>query len=178
MMVKNTKLFSLFLLFLFSCGQQPFKDKPNHPNWTILNLPNNWTLEAPSNFKDSSATGIDSQPGYIYSTTDSIFLDFDSGRELFHKADCDIQRQIQKEKRSTLLDLFNERSGFKHTLTIDTIEKRIASIITPIIVGNGITHISIQDCSTGEWLAISGNNLTKQQQKIVLGIFKTIRNQR
>jgi hypothetical protein len=168
-------VFSIFLLFIFSCEQKPYKDKPNHLDWKSLDLPNNWTIEVPKNFKDSTAQGIDSAPGYIYSTTDSISLDFDSGRELFHKQDCEFSKQVDDAKKSPYAELFNERTGFNHKILVDTIGNRIASIILPTESGKGNIHLSIDDCLTGAWLGISERNLTEAQQKIVLEIFKTIR---
>lgn len=170
-------IFLLLSVLLLSCGQRPYKDITEKPDWTILNLPNGWTLQAPKNFKDSSDQGIDSNPGYIFSTLDSIFLKFDSGEEITHKHECDFQKEVDEAKRPYMLSKYKKQTGISHIQRVDTIGDRVASIITSTKVGKGITNISINDCSTGAWLGITGNDLTPDKQALVLEIFRTIRMQ-
>lgn len=182
-------IFLLFGNFLFSYGQRLYKDKPKHSDWETFNLPDNWTLQAPKNFKDSTFLGIDTNPGYIYSTKDKIFLEFNSGQDfpttIINKkgqivkinSDCNFRKEVDRKKKditSYRIPLFNGLYGVSHIFRIDTIGNRVASIITPKLVGKGVTDISIEDCSTGKYLTISGYDLTASVQTLVLEICKTI----
>lgn len=182
-------IFLLFGHFLFSYGQRPHKDKPKHSDWETFNLPDNWTLQAPKNFKDSTFLGIDTHPGYIYSTKDKIFLEFDSGQDLptiiinkkgqivKDNSYCDFRKEVDREKKaitSYSIPFFNGQYGVSHIFRIDTIGNRVASIIIPKVEGKGVTNIKINDCSTGQYLIITGYDLTVSVQTLVLEICKTI----
>src|SRR5258708_2996686 len=107
----KTIIFLLFGYFVLSYGQRPYKDKPQHLDWETLRLPDNWTLQGPKNFKDSIYRGIDSHPGYIYSTRDNIRLQFDSGHdfptEIINKngqvvkdnSYCNFRKEVDREKK-------------------------------------------------------------------------------
>jgi hypothetical protein len=185
-----TIIFLLFGHLMFSYGQRPDKDKPKHSDWETINLPDNWTLQAPINFKDSTSLGIDSQPGYIYSTKDKIFLEFNSGQDfptvilnkngqvVKHNSDCNFRKEVDREKKDLttyMIPFYNGHYRVSHVFCIDTIGNRVASIITPKVVGKGVTNISIKDCSTGKYLSITGYDLTASIQNLVLEICRTIR---
>ena len=174
MTTQKTIIFLLLCILLLSCGR-PYKEIPEHSDWTSLNLPNGWTLQAPKNFKSSSAQGIDSDPGYIYSTLDSIFLEYDSS--VGHKFDCDFEKEIAEAKMPYMLSTYKQRTGINHIQSVDTIGDRAASIITSTQTDKGITQISIQDCKTGASLGITGNNLSADKKTLVLEIFRTVRMQ-
>ena len=185
----KTIIILLFGHFLFSYGQRPYKDKPQHSDWETLKLLDNWTLQAPRNFKDSTILAIDNHGGYIYSTKDNIRLEFTSGHDRgnlqphiighkLKKPDCNFRKQVERKKKDAVtyyIPFLNGNYGVVHVFRIDTIGDRVASIITPKVVGKGVTNISVEDCPTGRYLIITGYDLTASIQNLVLEICRTIR---
>jgi hypothetical protein len=180
-----TKLFSgffvIFLVTASSCTRQNNKTVIINPNWTKRSLNNGWTIYLPKYFKDSTLQGTDSQPGYISSESDSILLNFDSGGDLILKGKlpgnyCDLSNQVKIAKSAIEND---EQDYFRaenkiYNLRIDTIDKRVAIIRTPIIKGKHKVEIHINDCKSGKWLSIYGENFSKEKETLILKIFETI----
>jgi hypothetical protein len=148
------------------------------PTWIKHNLPNGWTISAPSKFRTGNLQGIDSQPGYISSAEDSILLNYDTGTDMLPKnRDCDFSKEVQNAK-SRILNQEEDYSGGIRTLydlRIDTIDEKVAIIKTPKIKGNGQMTISIQDCKTGAWIGIHGKDFNLEREKFGVKIFETIK---
>jgi len=173
---KNILLLTLSLT-IFSCGTTTKKDPIVNPEWTKFNLPNGWTLHAPKNFTSKALQGIDSQPGVINSNQDSIYLQYDSGTEMLKRENCSFQNSFAKAKDNIEHGFYKNfyEVPLLHIAYIDTIDNKIAVIVKPTKEGEGTVGISISSCETGEWLRITGTNLTSQKEKLVLEIFKTIK---
>ncbi len=170
-------IIATILLFLFiSCESRKTKEKPSHPNWVTLTLPNGWQLQTPRNFKDTTVQGIDSDPGYIYSKSDSIVLQFDSGVELSPKDNCDFDKQIADAKKDIVSGFYKDfyKVPTLHKAFIDTIDNKVATFVLPTQTGKGIVGISISDCQSGHWLGIRGQNLNDKREKLVVEILKTL----
>ncbi len=173
--LKNILLLTLSLT-IFSCRTTNKKDLIVNPEWTKLNLPNGWTLYAPKNFATKTLPGIDSQPGVINSNQDSIYLQYDSGTEMLKREKCSFQNSFAKAKKEIENGFYRDfyKVPLLHTAYIDTVDNKIAVIVKPTKEGEGTVGISISSCETGEWLGITGTNLTREKEKLVLEIFKTI----
>jgi hypothetical protein len=166
-----------FLTLFFSCEPRHLKEQPEHPNWITLTLPNGWQLLTPNDFKDTTVQGVDSDPGYIYSKSESIMLYFDSGAELLPKEDCDFNKQLADAKRNIDFGFYKDfyKVPTLHKAFIDTIDNKIATFVIPTQTGKGTVGISISDCETGLWLGIRGQNLNTEQEKLVLEILQTLK---
>ena len=170
-----------FYLSFFSCRQTSNKTVIINPDWTKRNLNNGWTIYLPKYFKDSALKGIDSQPGYISSKPDSILLNFDSGGEHVLKGKlsngyCNFSNQVKiatEEIKNDEQDYFGESSKI-YNLRIDTIDKKVAIIRTPILKGKNRVEINIKDCESGKWLSIYGENFSEERENLILKIFETI----
>jgi hypothetical protein len=176
----KTLINSLFIalsLIVLSCRQTNNQEITINSEWTKLNLPNGWTLYAPKNFTTKTLQGIDSEPGVINFNQDSIYLQYDSGTEILKREKCSFQNSFEKAKED--IDNGVYKGFYKvpsvHTAYIDTIDNKIAVIVKPAQNGEGTVGISFSDCETGEWLGITGTNLTIEKEKLVLEIFKTIK---
>jgi hypothetical protein len=170
-------IITTILLFLFiSCESRKTKEKTKHPDWVTLTLPNGWQLQTPKNFKDTTVQGIDSDPGYIYSKSDSIVLQFDSGVELLPKDDCDFSKQVDEAKKDIISGFYKDfyKVPTLHKAYIDTIDNKVATFVLPIQTGKGTVGISISDCKSGHWLGIRGQNLNGKREKLVLDILNTL----
>jgi hypothetical protein len=171
----------IFFLSFSSCRQANNKTVIINADWTKRNLNNGWTIYLPKHFKDSALKGIDSQPGYISSKSDSILLNFDSGGELLIKGKlssnyCDFSNQVKiatEEVKNDDQDYFGETNKIYH-LRIDTIDKKVAIIRTPILKGKNRVEINIKDCESGKWLSIHGENFSEEKENLILKIFETI----
>ena len=177
--MKNIIADSLFLLGLTSsiCNQSFKKETTNHSDWIKLSLPNGWILQAPKGFRAKTLQGIDSEPGVINSKQDSIYLQFDSGTEMMKKRDCSFTNNIEKAKESIEKGFYKTfyKIPSEHIAYVDTIDNKVAIIVRPTMSGHGTVAINISDCKTGEWLGITGTDLTLVKENIVLDIFKTIK---
>jgi len=164
-----------------SCNRQNSKNVDINPNWTKRNLTSDWTIYLPKNFKDSALIGIDSQPGFIRCESDSILLNFDSGADVILKGKlsgnyCDFSNQIKIAKgeiENDDQDYFRQEDKI-YNLKIDTIDKKVAIVRTPILKGKNRVELQIRDCESGRWLSIYGENFSKEKENLVLEIFKTI----
>lgn len=171
-------IFSIILLFLlFSCETKIEKEQNKHPNWNTLTLPNGWKIQAPKGFKVFLAQGIDSNPGYIYSKSDSIELEFDSGRKGVIKKDCNLSKQVIEAKKDITSGFYKNfyKLPILHKAHIEIINNKVATIILPSKTSNGKVEISIDDCNTGNWLSVKGKNLSLQDEKLVVNIFRTLK---
>jgi hypothetical protein len=175
--IKFIVLFSAVITTMISCNRLEKKEFVINPAWHKLSLPNGWIVYAPSNFTTIAEHGVDSEPGLISSKKDSIFLQYDSGPYESNNKDCDLKRHFQEAKSN--IDTGFYKSFYKvplvHQARIDTIDSKIAVIVTPTKIGEGTVEIEIPGCKDQAWLGITGRNLTAQGEKLVLEIFKTIR---
>jgi hypothetical protein len=173
----NTLFITLSLTACFC--KQPDENKISiNPEWVKLNLPNGWSFYAPKSFSTKQLQGVDSEPGIITSTKDSIYLEYDSGKEMTLKREkCSFQTSFIKAKHDITGGWYKDfyKVPLVHLAYIDTIDNKIAIIVKPTKKGDGTLGISISDCETGKWLGITGTNLTIEKEKIVLEIFKTIK---
>ena len=171
-----TILLTVLSLTFTSCKQTP-KESLTHPDWTKLNLPNGWTLDAPKTFYTLALQGIDSEPGIIKSKQDSIYLQFDSGTEMLKRKNCSFHNSVEEAQKSIITGFYKEFYNVpsQHSASIDTIDNKVAVIIVPALSTQGTVGISISECETGEWLEITGTNLSLEKKKLVLEIFKTIK---
>ena len=175
------KIRFIFLAIVFStflsCNNKHKSNTDIPAGWIKNPLPNGWIIYAPANFTCKPAQGIDSEPGYIYSSKDSIYLQFDSGRKMVKNEGCSLTDDFLKAKASVDIG-FNKHFfyiGTTSVASIDTIDNNIAIIIKPFKDVTGTINIQISDCGSGTWLDITGNNLSPLKQKLILKIFKTIR---
>ncbi|MDE3184989.1 MAG: hypothetical protein KGM16_16375 [Bacteroidota bacterium] len=166
----HTRALIFFGILLISCNNNQTKIEVD-PTWIKHQLPYGWTITTPSKFKIGKLQGIDSQVGYISSLADSILLNYDIGDDIVPKdRDCNLSNEYEQAN----LRILNEKEN-QSNFQIDTIDEKIAIIETPKTKGNGQTRISIQDCKTGAWLGINGENLNSQREKLVVKIFQTIK---
>jgi hypothetical protein len=159
-----------FCIFVMGCKNNQTKIEVD-PTWIKHHLPYGWTISTPLKFKIGKLQGIDSQVGYISSSEDSILLNYDIGNEIIPKnRDCNFSNDVEQAK-------FRISNGqeYQSNFRIDTIDERIAVIETPKLKGNGQVRISIQDCKTGTWVGIHGENLNSEREKLVIKIFETIK---
>lgn len=171
---------SIYLLTLFavlSCKSKFKEDAVVDPTWTKISMPHGWQIHLPSGFVYKIAQGIDSNPGYIISKKDSIFLFFDAGEKLLKDVNCSFA-QTMKNKRNEIdsgfyKHVYHVSNGY--SAYIDTIDNKVAVIIKPTIAKQGILGISLSDCKSGKWLGLNGRNIPVKQQQLVLQIFKTIK---
>jgi len=172
----NTLLITLSLTACF-CRQQNEKRTIINSEWLKLNLPNGWTFYAPKSFSTKQLRGIDSEPGVITSIQDSIYLQYDSGTEMLKREKCSFQNSFKNAKHDITNGFYKDfyKVPLIHIAYIDTIDNKIAVIVKPTKKGDGTVGISISDCETGEWLGITGTNLSIEKEKLVLEIFKTIK---
>jgi hypothetical protein len=174
-------LFITFFLSSSSCRQQNNKPVVINPNWTKRSLNNGWTIYLPKQFIDSTLRGIDSQLGYILSGADSILLNYDSGGSLLLKGKlsnnyCDFSNQVKMAKTEIENDEqdYFAKADKIYNLRIDTIDKKVAIIRTPIVKGKHKVEIQIKDCKSEKWLSIYGENFSQEKEKLILKIFETI----
>ena len=172
----QTLLFA-FSLTILSCKQRDKNPTAINSAWVQFSLPHGWTFYAPKNFSSKPERGIDSDPGGISSSIDSIYLDYDSGTKFLKDDNCDFQKSVIKAQNDITNGFYKDfyKVPLLHKARVDTIDGKVAIIVTPTKTGNGSVDISISDCKSGAWLGISGTNLSVDQEKLVLAIFKTIK---
>jgi hypothetical protein len=167
----------LLLLSGFSCKNNSKKDSPIDSAWVKLTLPNQWTIYAPPGFSCKTGRGVDSDPGWIISKRDSIALEFDSGSHEYGHNNCALSYQYQQAKAS--IDTGFYKTFYKvpqtHRANIDTIDDKIAVIVKPNATAKGTTGIEILGCAHQPWIAITGKNLSAKKEKLVLEMYKTVR---
>ena len=174
--LKNILLLTLSLAII-SCRTNNKKDPIINSEWIKLDLPNGWTLYAPKSFAAKTLQGMDSQPGVIISDQDSIYLQYDSGIEMLKREECSFKNGYSRAKDEIENGFYKDfyKVPVLHTAYIDTVDNKIVVIVKPTKEGEGTVGISISSCETGEWLGITGVNLTSENEKLVLEIFKTIK---
>jgi hypothetical protein len=157
-------------ILIIGCKNNKTKIKVD-PTWIKHHLPYGWTISTPAEFKIGKLQGIDSQVGYILSSEDSILLNYDIGNDMIPKnRDCNFSSEVEYAKFRISNE--DERQSY---FRIDTIDEKVAIIETPRIERNGQMRISIQDCKTGAWVGIHGENLNPAREKLVVKIFETIK---
>ena len=177
-------IFGLSIIIFFSsssCRQQNNKTLIINSSWTKRSLNNGWTIYLPKHFKDSTLTGIDSQPGYILSKSDSILLNYDSGGQMLLTGElssnyCDFSNQVKfatDEIKKDSQEYIGNNNRI-YNLRIDTIDKKVAIIRTPVSKGKHKVEIHIKDCKSGKWLGIYGENFSQEKEDLILKIFETI----
>ena len=175
--------FLLSVFFLAFCGltscnnQDSFET--NNPTWITYRLDKHWVFDAPKGAKIIYQQGIDSTPGNIVLTAnDSVILEFDSGFEMsFRDTFCNLGSEAVHAKwRITRGDYkYLDKPDTLHQARIDTVNGKIATIITPLKSGSGTTEIHISDCESNLWLAVYGANIPPDKQELVLDIYRSIR---
>jgi hypothetical protein len=162
---------------ILACESRNSKEMQIHADWITLTLPNGWELQTPRTFKDTTVQGVDSHPGYIYSTSDSILLEFDSGGEMLMTEECDFDKQVRDAENSISSGFYKDfyKVPTEHKAFVDTIDNKIAVIVIPTQTGRGTVDISISDCKSGLWLGITGKNLSAKKEKLIRDIFTTIK---
>ena len=169
-------LFFITIFIVTSCSDNQTK-YVGPPGWIKKSLPDGWTFFAPTNFICKKLQGIDSHPGYIYSTIDSLMLEFDAGRKMEKNRNCDVKEELSAAQAS--IDTGFYKSFYKlptmHNAYVVTIDNKVATIVQPVKIGKGTVGVSISDCVSNTWLGITGENLSPKRQKLALEIYKTIR---
>jgi hypothetical protein len=147
--------------------------------WAVCKLDKFWLFNAPQGTKVIYDQGIDSTPGrIILATNDSVRLEFDSGFEMsFRDTVCNLGSEAIRAKRQIARGDYKylDKPDTIHQAEVDTINGRIATIITPLKTGGGTTKISISDCASHRWLGIYGRNIPSDKQELVLKIYRSIR---
>ena len=142
-------------------------------------LDKSWLFNAPKGTKIIYEKGIDSTPGrIILAANDSVNLEFDSGFEIsFLDTVCNLGSETVRAKRRIARGHYKylDNLDTQHQVCIDTVNGKIATIITPLKTGSGTTEISISDCKSHLWLNVSGKNLPYDKQEVVLKIYNSIR---
>lgn len=163
-----------FCLSSTAYGQQAPKD------WTEIRLPEGWTLYAPDSFSVKKLQGVDSQVGMVHSSSNGISIEYDIGPNmniLFEKPDCSLKGQIAWAKRiledkstKELYEIPKVNRGY-----VDTINGIVVRMIVPQKVGNGVIHLSAEDCKTRDWMGLSVKISNADNQELILKIFSTLK---
>ena len=119
--------------------------------WVRLNA-GAFSLYAPQGWKFQKEQGIDSYVGKF--TGDGVLLDFDYGAY------------------SSPLD---EATTSKYYITYEQIAGRKAKVVAPRSPGRGLTAAYFEKATGRDKLCIWAQDVTKQQQALVLKILRTIR---
>ncbi|WP_125921612.1 hypothetical protein [Hymenobacter lapidarius] len=170
----------VFLAFcgLTSCNNQDSFDKHN-PKWITYKLYDYWVFDAPKGAKIIYQQGIDSTPGSIaLAANDSVILEFDSGFESsVIDTICDLGSETVYAKRRVARGDYKylNKPDTLHQARIDTVNGLAAITIVPVKTGVGITKVTISNCSSNRWLAISGKNIPYNKQELILKIYASIR---
>ena len=146
-------------------------------SWTRYEL-DSWELDAPKGTKVVYLKGIDSVPGNIILAQDSIKLEFDSGYQMSEMDTiCSLGSEAIYAKREIARGAYNylNKPDTLHSARIDTVNGRIATIITSVKPGRGTTEISISDCKSHTWIGVSGKNIPAGKQEFLLMIYKSLR---
>ncbi|HVS94544.1 MAG TPA: hypothetical protein VHE59_21045 [Mucilaginibacter sp.] len=174
----NHSYLLVIILALTSCKRVGKNQATIDPLWHKLTLSSGWIIYAPPDFISKAERGIDSRPGIIYSKKDSIFLQYDS--DIFERngiSGCDLKSHFADAKAS--IDTGFYKTFYKipvsHIALIDTIDNKIAIILEPTRTGKGTVGIEIPGCRKEAWIGITGKNLTADKEKLVLEIYKTLR---
>ena len=150
-----------------------------NPTWITYKLDKSWLFNAPKGTKVIYEKGVDSTPGrIILATNDSVTLQFDSGFEMsFLDTVCNLGSEgIRARKRIARGSYkYLDKPDTLHQAQIDTVNGKIATIITPLKLGSGTTEIHISDCESNLWLAVDGTNISPDKQGLVMGIYRSIR---
>jgi hypothetical protein len=161
----------LLLILLASCNSSDKKTIDIPSGWKEIRLQSNWTLLVPDRFENVSERGVDSNPGGVISRSDSIAFTYDSGFDLLSKDTCDISFQIKRAyKKMQLYDTLYKNQK----ITMDTINNRIAILVTPYAGTKDIMRLSIRDCESGAWLSLMTKIPHERQKKLVQEIFNTV----
>jgi hypothetical protein len=99
-------------------------------------LDKSWIFNAPEGTKVIYEKGIDSTPGRIVlSANDYVTLEFDSGFEMsFRDTVCNLGSEVVRAKRQIARGYYAylDKIDTLHHAKIDTVNGRIATIITPV----------------------------------------------
>lgn len=146
----------------------------NKSTWIEYKLDDYWVFNAPKGTKIIYLKGIDSTPGNIVLTmNDSVNLQFDSGLEMtLSDTVCNLGSDAVRAKFKIAQGLY--KSDTIHQAKIDTVNGKIATIITPVNTGRGWTEIHISDCESDRWLGIYGKDIPSDKQELVLKIYNSI----
>ena len=171
----------LFCLLLGACVSSSCTKKNarevDASKWIKHTLDNKWVFTAPKDTKIVYLKGVDSVPGNIILSADSIKLEFDSGFEMSAMDTiCNLGSEALHAKHEI------ERGSYKyldkpdtlHNAQVDTVNGKIATIITPMKTGRGTTDISISDCKSHTWIGIRGKNIPASKQELVLTIYRSL----
>jgi hypothetical protein len=176
-MKSNIKIL-LFAVGLIVVSCKPAsKNENTGSNLIKLTLRNGWTLLAPDNFITKTLQAIDTEPGFISSARDSIYLEYECGTEKSKYKDCSFTNKMKEAETAVESNDYKLMYDLplKHTASIDTIDDKVAIFIKPNIKGQGTLLINISDCESGKWLTITGHNLSAEKEVTILDIFKSIR---
>lgn len=160
-----------------SCKRKLKADISINPAWHKMSLPGHWEIYAPSGFETKTGQGVDSYGGYIYSKSDSIILEYDIAELFGPGKDCDLETTFRKLKAD--IDTGFYKNFYNVPITnlayIDTIDNKLAVIVTPKKSGKGTFALSMSDCPSGASIGISERKIPPTKRKLVLEIFKTIK---
>jgi hypothetical protein len=168
-----------FLLALISCKKTEKKRIVIDSSWHKLILSSGWMIWAPADFRSKTEPGIDSSPGIIYSKKDSIFLQYDSGpfERNSSNSSCDLKSNFQDATASIDTGFYKTfyKIPVRHKAYIDTIDDKVAIVVRPVKTGKGTVGIEILGCRQEAWIGIKGTNLNSEKEKLVLEIYKTLK---
>ena len=145
--------------------------------WITYTLDNKWAFTAPKGAKIIYLKGVDSVPGNIVLPEDSVRLEFDSGFETSAiDTVCDLGSQAVYAKRDIARGSYKylDKPDTLHNARVDTVNGKIATVITPMKIGRGTTRISISDCKSYTWIGLYGKNIPANKQELVLTIYKSL----
>ena len=146
-------------------------------NWVKYRLDTKWAFTAPKDAKIVYLKGIDSVPGNIILPADSVQLEFDIGFEMSSMDTvCNLGSEELYAKHQIARGSYKylDKPDTLHNAQVDTVNGKIAIIITPMKTGRGTTDISISDCKSHTWIGVRGKNIPVSKQELVLAIYRSL----
>jgi hypothetical protein len=159
---------------LSSCGEkQPARQQPYvHAGWNTLGI-GDWTIQAPDGFVVEFKPGTVSEPGNLVSEKHGIEIHFDMWNEPdANHEDCDEDMLIENIDLTLASSEEFYAADIEHSVWLDTINGRYAVLTRPLKTGNGTVSVHFNECHRS--LAMSVQHLTKEQEELVLEMFRTI----
>jgi hypothetical protein len=179
----------LAALFVLSNSISVNSDTSLKDGWKIITM-GRWTIEVPSNFKDSSLKPYDTYVGIVYSKTDSFYFGYEwsiSPDSIFDgdsfiqlgEDNCELKDQIKRTQEEITSPLNGWQESYGDTnlyrIQIDTINSTPAIIVTPVKGTAGDVVIKISNCKPRGFIEIWSKNLSTEKKNLLLEIGNTIK---
>lgn len=163
---------ALSALLFSGCGNKSASVEAYvHPGWDTLSF-GDWTMQAPEGFAVQFSEGADSA-GVIVYDHDDLQIKFDTWGET-DAPDVECTDSDLYDKMESNLEWSEEfySVGNPHDVWEDKINGRYVVLTKPQITGYGTVGVYFSECHHS--LAVQANNLTKEQEALVLEMFRTI----